>query len=59
MDKRKAPHRLVALIFFLLISLFAALPALGVETLAETKELKSVIEGMRVRQIGGDDVIWK
>ncbi len=57
MDKRKAPHRLVALIFFLLISLFAALPALGVETLAETKELKSVIEGMRVRQIGGDDVI--
>ena len=58
MVKQKTSYRFVVVFISLLIfSLFAALPSQAVQPTAETKEIKSVIEGMRVRQLGGDQIL--
>lgn len=58
MVKQKTPYRfVVASLSLLIFSLFAALPSQAVQPTAETKEIKSVIEGMRVRQLGGDQIL--
>ena len=58
MVKQKTSYRFVVVFISLLIfSLFAALPSQADQPTAETKGIKSVIEGMRVRQLGGDQIL--